>query len=90
MDKIKSWPPTQEELNRPPKAAREGKEILMRTRETPEFKLASKILAVWSDTLSDEEKQWFQCTPEGNREMWERYLCCLPPHRTHQVPPQQN
>lgn len=70
---IKSWPPTQEELDRLPKRAREGMQILMKASEDPKTKLAAAALQVWSDTLTDAEKHWLQHTTEGRREMWSRY-----------------
>jgi hypothetical protein len=39
--------------------------IILEAMEKPEVKLAAKVLKVWTDTLSNEEKHWLRHTEAG-------------------------
>jgi hypothetical protein len=66
--------------------AKRGVEILERNLNDPQVQLATRALALWSDSLTTTDRHWLQHTAEGRREMWRRMglahqLCAaLPPN----------
>jgi hypothetical protein len=55
-----------------PEQAKAGLAALERAADDPKTKRAMRALDIWTDTLTDEEKQWLRHTEAGRKEMWQR------------------
>ena len=53
-----------------------GIEKLVSATQTPEFILQQKVLQTRTDSLTQQEKDWFRHTQEGRKEIWRRVKLC--------------
>jgi hypothetical protein len=56
-----------------PEKTKAGLAALERAADDPKTKLAERALSAWTDSLTDEEKQWLRHTEAGCKEMWRRF-----------------
>ena len=64
-----------------PEKAKAGLAALERTADDPKTKRAMLALNAWTDSLTDEEKQWLRHTEAGRKEMRRRLGLAFNLHR---------